>query len=230
MACPNCGAETNEWTAFCTQCGASLRKQRGMAKRILKWSGLGCGGVLALSIVIVIVVGITTETPSPEEQEMPGRALSSGTPSPAFQSVREAFLAGSESGDELRAEGREFGDDFVQEAVFRVESEALGDSDKWIVSNSDVIAVCDAYSQVGDARERGEDLTTTEFENLLRNELGLKGSFLMGAIQSGISDDPEAIVDFCAPTTPTVSGLPPRSNSLPNFMNLTRLRLMLRLG
>ena len=199
MACPNCGAETNERTAFCTQCGTSLPRQRGMAKRILKWGGLGCGGVLALFIVIVIVVGITAESPSPEELEVPGRALSSGTPSSAFQSVREAFLAGSESGDELRAEGREFGDDFVQEAVSRMEAESSGGSDKWIVSNSDVIAVCDAYSQVGDARERGEDLTTTEFESLLRDELGLKGAFLMGAIQSGISDDPEAIVGFCAP-------------------------------
>ena len=199
MACPKCGAETNERTAFCTQCGTSLLKQRGTVRRILKWGGLGCGGLLVLFIVIVVVGGITTETPSPEEQEMPARAVDSGTPSPAFQTVREAFLAGTESGDELIAEGREFDDDFVQEAVSRVESEALGDSGKWIVSNSDVIAVCDVYVQVGDARERGEDLTTTEFENVLRDELGLKGSYLMGAIQSGISDDAESIVDFCAP-------------------------------
>ena len=169
MACPDCGAETNERTAFCTQCGTSIPKQRGIAKRILKWGGLGFGGLLVLFIVIVIVVGITTETPSPEEQEMPARALSSGTPSLAFHTVRQAFLAGSESGDELRAEGREFDDDFVREAVSRVESEAFGDSDKWIVSNSDVIAVCDGYFQVGDAREKGEDLTAPEFENLLRD-------------------------------------------------------------
>ena len=199
MACPKCGAETNERTAFCTQCGTSLLKQRGIARRILKWGGLGCGGLLVLFIVVVVVVGITTETPLPEEQEMPARAVASGTPSPAFQTVREAFLAGSESGDELIAEGREFDNDFVQEAVSRVESEAFGDPDKWIVSNSDAIAVCDVYVQVGDARERGEDLTTTEFENVLRDELGLNGAFLMGAIQSGISDDAEAIVDFCAP-------------------------------
>ena len=141
-----------------------------------------------------------TEIPPQEEQETPAPALVSGTSSPAFQSVREAFLAGSESGDELGAEGRAFGDDFVQEAVSRMEAGSLGDSDKWIVSNSDVYAVCDIYSQVGDASKRGEDLTTTEFENLLRDELGLNGSFLMGVVQSGISEDSEAIVDFCAPT------------------------------
>ena len=114
--------------------------------------------------------------------------------------MREAFLAGSESGDKLRVAGREFDDDYVQEAVSSVESEVFGNSGKWIASNSDVIAVCDVYFQVGDARERGEDLTTTEFENILREELGLKGSApLMGAVQSGISADSEAIVDFCAP-------------------------------
>ena len=199
MACPNCGAETSERTAFCTQCGTSLPKQLGTAKKIFKRGGLGCGGLLVLFIVIVVVVRITTGIPSPEEQETPAGTLSSGTPSPALQTVREVFLASSESGDRLRAAGREFDDDFVQEAVSSVESEVFGKSGKWIISNSDVMAVCDVYSQVGDARKMGEDLATTEFENILREELGLKGSAIMGAIQSGISNDAEAIVDFCAP-------------------------------
>ena len=199
MACPNCGTESSERTAFCTQCGTSLPKRRGTAKKILKWGGLGCGGLLGLFIVIAIIVGVTTGKPSSEKQETPARTSSSGTPSPTLQTVREAFLAGSESGENLRAAGRKFDDDFVQEAVSRVESGVFGDSDKWIVSNSDVIAVCGVYFQVGDARERGEDLSTTEFEDVLQEELGLKRSFLMGAIQSGISDDAEAIVDFCAP-------------------------------
>ena len=199
MACPNCGTETSERTAFCTKCGTSLPKRRGTAKKIFKWCGLGCGGLLGLFIVILIVVGITTGTPSPEEKETPARALPSETPSPSLQTVREAFLAGSASGDYLRAAGREFGDDFAQEAVYRVESETFGESGKWIVANSDLIAVCDVYQRSGDARARGEDLTLAEFEDILREELGLKGSALMGAIQSGISDDSEAIVDFCAP-------------------------------
>ena len=161
--------------------------------------GLGCGGLLGLFIVIAIIAGITTGKPSPEEQGTPVRALSSGTPLPAFQTVREAFLAGSESGDELRAVGREFNDDFVQEAVSRVKSEIFGDSDKWIVSNSDIIAVCDVYYRSGDASARGEGLTLTELEDILRKELGVRGSFLLGAIQSGASGNSEAIDDFCAP-------------------------------
>ena len=221
MACPNCGTESSERTAFCTQCGASFPKRRGTAKKILKWGGLGCGGLLGLFIVIAIIVGVTTGKPSPDEQETPTRALSSGTPSPAFQTVREAFLAGSESGDNLRAADREFGDDFAQEAVYRVESEIFGKSGEWIVANSDIIAVCDVYQRSGDARARGEDLTLTEFEDILREELGLKGSVLMGAIQSGIRDDAEAIVDFCAPIHAYGIGFIAALNSPPSFMSLT---------
>ena len=199
MACPKCGGEISERTAFCPQCGTALPKRRGAPKKMFKWGGLGCGGLLALFIVIVIVVGITTGTPSPEEQQTPANALSSETPAPALQTMREAFLAGSESGDELRAVGREFNDDFVQEAVSRVKSEIFGDSDKWIVSNSDIIAVCDVYYRSGDASPRGEGLTLTELEDILRKELGVRGSFLLGAIQSGASGNSEAIDDFCAP-------------------------------
>ena len=199
MDCPKCGTEISERAAYCTQCGVSLTKGRNRTRSILKWGGVGCGGLLVLFIVIVIVAALATDTPSSEEQETPARTSSSGTSSLTLQTVREAFLAGSEVGDDLRAAGRKFDDDFVQEAVSRAKSETFGVSGKWIVSNSDVTAVCDVYLQVGDARERGEDLTTTEFEDLLREKLELKGSFLMGAIQSGISDDAEAIVDFCAP-------------------------------
>ncbi len=199
MDCPKCGNEISEGAAFCTQCGMSLTKGRNRTRSILKWGGLGCGGLLVMFIVVVIIAVLATDSPSLEGQETPTQTLSSGTSSPTLQTVREAFLAGSETGDNLRAADHKFNDDFVQEAASRADSESLGVSGKWIVSNSDLTAVCDVYFQVGDARERGDDLSTTEFEDLLREELGLKGSFLMGAIQSGISDDAEAIVDFCAP-------------------------------
>ena len=75
--------------------------------------------------------------------------------------------------------------------MFTVESEIFGDSGNWIVLNSDLGSVCDVYSQ--------EDLTSTSIEDILREKLGLKRSALMGAIQSGSSEDVEALVDFCAP-------------------------------
>ena len=181
MDCPKCGTEISEQAAFCTQCGVSLTKGRNRARSVLKWGGVGCGGLLLLFIVVVIVAALATDSPSSEEQETPARSLPSSTSSPTLQTVREAFLAGSDSGEDLRAAGREFDDNFIQEVVSSVDSRIFGDSDKWIVSNSDVIAVCDVYFQVDDARERGEDLTTTEFEDILREELGLKRSFLMGA-------------------------------------------------
>ena len=154
---------------------------------------------MGLLIAIVIVVGITTETPSHEEQDTTTRVLSSERAAPTSESVREAFLAGIESAENSRAAGAEFDDNFVQEAVSKAESEISGSSGNWIFSNSDVRAVCDVYTQTGDARRRGEDLTTAQFERILLKELGLKGSALMGAVQGGIEDEPEAMADFCGP-------------------------------
>ena len=180
---PNRGDETSEQAVFCTQPGVSPPKRRSTAKKIFKWGGLGCGGLLGLFIVI-IVVGITTGTRSSDEQETPVPDSSSWAPF-------EAFMAGGESGDYLRDAGREFDDDFVEEAVSRVESEIFGDSGKWIVLNSDLNAVCDVYSR--------ENLTRTEFEDIVQEELGLKRAVLLGAIQSGSSDDYGALVELCAP-------------------------------
>ena len=120
------------------------------------------------------------------------------TPSSSWTPT-EAFIAGSEAGDRLKAAGRDLDDDFVQEAISGVATEIYGHSGEWLVSNSDMVAVCEVYHRTGDASVRGEELTRDEFENILRDELGLKGSTLMGAIQSGISDDAEAIVGFCTP-------------------------------
>ena len=192
MTCPSCGSDIGEPAAFCSQCGVAVPKRGSTAKRILKWVGIGFGGLLGLFIVMVIVVALTTETPSPEEQETPDTDLSSWTPV-------EAFKSGIESGEYLRVAGREFDDDFVQEAVSRVESKTYGDSEKWVVSNSDVFAVCDVYSRVGDARARGAGLALTEFEDILGDELGLKRSTLMGVIQAGTDDNSGAVVDFCEP-------------------------------
>ena len=190
MVCPNCGYEISERAAFCSECGVSRPKKNSTPKKVFKWGGIGCGGLLALFLVLAIIAALATEAPSQDGDE---------APSPTIQTVRKAFLAGIESGDELRAAGREFDDDFVQEAVSSVESEFSGSSDKWVVSNSDIIAVCEVYHQMGEARARGEDLTVAELDDILQDELGIEGSALMGAVQSGTSDDSELIVDFCSP-------------------------------
>ena len=77
MDCPDCGNETGEWAAFCTRCGVALPKQRSAAKKIFKWGGIGCGGLLGLFIVFVVIATLTsvqdeeswtpTEAPSPSE-------------------------------------------------------------------------------------------------------------------------------------------------------------------
>ena len=63
MDCPKCGAEVSERAAFCTQCGVSLTEGRNRARSVLKWGGVGCGGLLVLFIVVVIVAALTTDSP-----------------------------------------------------------------------------------------------------------------------------------------------------------------------
>ena len=63
MECPKCGTENSERAAFCTQCGVSLTKGRSGARSILKWGGVGCGGLLVIFIVVVIVAALTTDSP-----------------------------------------------------------------------------------------------------------------------------------------------------------------------
>ena len=189
MDCQSCGYETSERAAFCTRCGVALLKQRSAARKIFKWGGIGCGGLLGLFVVIVVIAALTTETPTQDERS---------TSHPSSWTPTEALVAGSESGDQLKLAGRELDDDFVQEAVSRVESEVFGSSGQWIVSNSDIRALCEVFSRTGHDRARGGELTQAEFKDSLQ-ELGMKRAALMGAVVSGIIDDSEAIVDFCGP-------------------------------
>ena len=168
-----------------------------MAKKILIWGGLGCGGLIVLFIIILIVIGMVVGTSSPDETPESAKDSTSGTPMP--EQVREAFLAGDEAGAELMAEGRGFDDDFVQESVSKVASQIFGDSEKWIVSNTDMGAACDVYHKLGDASLRGEEITTTDFENLFMEAEGLKRAVIVGAISGATSDDPGAIINFCGP-------------------------------
>ena len=193
MACPNCRSAVSERASFCTRCGTPLSKRGSTAKKILKWVGIGVGGILGLYLVIVIVVAITTDSSTPEQQEAEVSALSSWTPV-------EGFKKGAESGNYLKSAGKEFDDSFIQEAVFRVESDISGGSGKWIISNSDFIPVCKAYDRMGGyVLEIGMDAAVARFEDILREELSLKESVLMGGIQAGGADDPNSTTNLCEP-------------------------------
>ena len=185
MDCPNCGNETSGRTVVCTQCGVSIPKRRGRAKRVLKRVGIGCAGLLGLFVVLVVVAALTTNTPS-DEQEASDTSQSSWTYS-------QAFRAGTESGDYLKIRGREFDDDFVQEALFKVETDALGTSGTWLVENSDLVAVCGSYYRSAEALAKGEELILTE------EEKELKLSALSGVVAGGIGDDLDALNAFCQP-------------------------------
>ena len=171
----------------------------GKAKKILIWGGLGCGGALILLVLILIVIGIVVETLSPEEQEDSSNDSSSSISTPAPERIRESFFAGIEAGKQLSNEGHDFDDKFVQESVSRVADEIYGDSEKWIVSNSDISAACDVYRELGDAYLKGEEITMTDFEELFTEKEGAKRSALVGSISSGVGENSEVIGDFCGP-------------------------------
>ena len=60
MTCPNCGNDNRDEATFCTQCGAPIPKRSGKLKRIFKWAGIGCGGLIGLFIVIIIIGAIAS--------------------------------------------------------------------------------------------------------------------------------------------------------------------------
>ncbi len=74
--CPNCRSAVSERASFCTRCGTPLSKRGSNAKKILKWVGIGVGGILGLCLAIVIVAAITTDsTSSPATPEPFGDGL-----------------------------------------------------------------------------------------------------------------------------------------------------------
>ena len=150
-------------------------------------------------VLILIILGILAELFSLGEQDAPADDSSSDIETPAPELIREAFLAGIHEGEQLIAIGREFDDDFVQDSVSRVATEIFGDSGYWMVSNSDISAACDIYHELGDARLKGEEISTSDFENLFMEKEGTKRSAIVGAILSGTSEESRSIVDFCIP-------------------------------
>ena len=85
MECPDCGNEIGERAAFCTQCGVALPKRGSAARKVLKWVGIGCGGLLGLFAVLVFIATLTAETPPPDEQSARPRGLATATPLSALQ-------------------------------------------------------------------------------------------------------------------------------------------------
>ena len=160
--------------------------KRGNLKEKMLWAG----GITA-SIIVLLIIIITVAAPDSEE-EVPVSGSSSWT-------ATEASLAGSKSADQLRASGRKFDDEFVQEALFKVEADVLGDSGGWVVSNSDIAAACDAFQQVGEASSGGDDAMFAVIEEIFQEQTGLERPALIGVLQGGTNDDRSPIQHLCTP-------------------------------
>ena len=62
--CTKCGSQIGAESKFCPRCGASTEQgsspveagpSRSTGKRVLKWTGLGCGGLITLLIILIII-------------------------------------------------------------------------------------------------------------------------------------------------------------------------------
>ncbi len=160
-----------------------------MAINIRKQRWLGGWGLSALAVVLVIIGSCTTTTPVPEVDDSP-------TPGPSSSAPADAFREGAESGKSLRAAGREFDDEFVQEAMSRAESSIFGSSGKWTVSNSDLFAVCDFIYRIGDAIANGVNV---DIEDAITDQLDSKDATLYGVIAGGAASDSASFAEFCLP-------------------------------
>ena len=160
--------------------------KRGNLKEKMLWAG----GITA-SIIVLLIIIITIAAPDSEE-EVPVSGPSSWT-------ATEALFAGMESADQLRASGRKFDDEFVQEAMFKVEADVLGDSGGWVVSNSDFSVACDAFQQAEEASSGGDDAMFAVIDETLREKTGLESPALIGVLVGGTNDDTSQIQHLCSP-------------------------------
>ena len=95
--CTNCGGSIDANANFCRHCGSRLfsaapalpgnEENRGFRGRsILKWTGIGCGGVVAAIVLLVITIGcslIDDDEPNPEPAALDPTPASRPTAAPA---------------------------------------------------------------------------------------------------------------------------------------------------
>jgi len=95
--CVECGGEISDGAAYCSHCGSHLRdtaanndpssqspKEGSRFRKVLKWGGIGCGGIIGFFIILVIISGIVavlTENDNSLENTIPNQVDNVGTTS-----------------------------------------------------------------------------------------------------------------------------------------------------
>ena len=78
--CISCGGEVSQDNSYCQNCGTSLAnaptnidpiaqptQKAGCFRKILKWGGIGCGGLIGLFVILIIIVAIAGTTGNNED-------------------------------------------------------------------------------------------------------------------------------------------------------------------
>ena len=73
--CISCGGEVSQSDSYCQHCGTSLAnapanidpiapptRKVGGSRKILRWGGIGCGGLIALFVILIIIAAIAGTT------------------------------------------------------------------------------------------------------------------------------------------------------------------------
>ena len=95
--CSDCGGENRQLALYCRHCGSSLTdtpanadvhipatKKGGRLRKIIKWGGIGCGGLFAL-FIILIIIGLIIGPPGDSNNTRSGPTVNServSTPKP----------------------------------------------------------------------------------------------------------------------------------------------------
>ena len=95
--CSDCGGENRQAALYCRHCGSSLTdtpanadvhipatKKGGRLRKIIKWGGIGCGGLFAL-FIILIIIGLIIGPPGDSNNTRSGPTVKServSTPKP----------------------------------------------------------------------------------------------------------------------------------------------------
>ena len=142
--CSECGGEISQGASYCRHCGTSLTnvlantdssprptQKGGGFRRIMKWGGIGCGGLIGLIVILIIIgsiivatdenedsneraapastdrvgatAGVPSRTPSATPTQTP---IPTATPIPTPIKVRLAELLGEYDQNPVRANAR----------------------------------------------------------------------------------------------------------------------------
>ncbi len=106
--CMTCGNAVSEGASFCIRCGAPTQRETNTSKKsILKWAGIGCGGLIGLFIFVTIIAAIASSCGN-GNMDTASRLSPTPTPVPIRVSAEQIYqdYEGNEVAAKAKYEGK----------------------------------------------------------------------------------------------------------------------------